>query len=309
MNYKWPVIGHIKQLAQLEADIAQDRISHAYLFEGPTELGKTLVARTFAQILQCPENFCRRCLTCKQIEKSQHIDTLEFVDDGESLKIEEIRELLSHLSTTRQSRHKIIILQNTERMTPEATNALLKTLEEPMPGRIFLLTTTQKQQLMATLLSRVRILSFYPISEVTIRTQMATWSPDLDEATLKTITTFSMGKPSRTLKFLNEPDHLRFYKELYEDILKHLKGSTSTERMLFVEELNKNPQEAQAVEAFLELFVHIVRGMMFEKLEGNENEYPMNALFAMIDRLNQARFDLNHNVNQRLVLENLLIHV
>lgn len=110
------MIGHQKALAQLELDLVNDRLSHAYLFSGPEQTGKTEIARMLSQILHCPNELCRSCPTCTQIAKGQHLDTLEFLDDGESFKIETMRELLSHLSTTASDRYKIILIQNIERM-------------------------------------------------------------------------------------------------------------------------------------------------------------------------------------------------
>src|SRR3989338_8750934 len=122
MKYKWPVLLHEKPLLELEEDLSQDRLSHAYLFDGPTQIGKTLVARIFAQILQCEKDFCRTCTLCRQIEKGQHIDTLELLDDGESLKIEQIRALLGHLSTTHSGRYKIVFIQNLNRIVYKDAN-------------------------------------------------------------------------------------------------------------------------------------------------------------------------------------------
>ena len=119
----------------------------SYLFSGPSQIGKTLIAKTFAQILQCNKGFCRDCPTCRQIDHEQHIDTFFLKDDGESLKIETIRNLVHHLSTTTSSNYKVVIIQNIERITIAAANAFLKTLEEPISRVVFLLTTTQKQKI------------------------------------------------------------------------------------------------------------------------------------------------------------------
>lgn len=303
MQYKWPVIGHAKQLEQLEEDLKQDRLSHAYLFSGPSQIGKMPIARTFAQILQCPNQYCRECPSCKQIEHGQHIDTIVLRDEGESLKIEDIRELMTHLSTTITGRYKIVIIHNLDRITPEAANAFLKTLEEPIPGVIFLMTTTRKHSLLDTILSRTRVIALHAQSEATLKDYLHQERPDLDENTARMMSAFAMGKPGRALIFLKDPDRFRWYQDMYHQIGRFFEKSSITDRMVYVETLLKDPD---AMTAFLELFAHVSRGLLMKKLEGGQIPYSFDQLFAILEYLKEARFELEHNVNQRLVLENLM---
>ncbi len=306
MQYKWPVIGHTKQLEELEEDLSQDRLSQGYLFAGPSQIGKMPIVRTFAQILQCPNNFCRECPTCRQIENGQHIDTFLLRDEGESLKIEDIRELISHLSTTTSSPHKIVIVQNLERITTEAANAFLKTLEEPIPGVLFLMTTTQKQRLLPTLLSRVRVISLHSLSDTVIHDYLRQIRPNLDPKMVQLISAYAMGKPGRAMVFLNDPDRFRFYQDMHHQIAKFLERSTKTDRMMYVDALLKEPEK---VPVFLELFLYVVRRLVFKKIEGAQISYSFEDLFDLVRRLGQAQFELDHNVNSRLALENLLLDV
>jgi DNA polymerase-3 subunit delta' len=302
--YSWPIIGHTKTLLQLEADLSQGRLSHAYLLEGPAQIGKRTIARTFAQILQCPDEFCKKCPTCKQIEQSQHLDTFEFSDNGESFKIEEVRTLLTHLSTTSLNRHKIVIIQNIERITPDATNALLKTLEEPTTSVIFIFTTTHKQKLMDTLLSRVRILTLGSVSENTMKEHLLRLQSGMDAETAHTMVSFSMGKPGRAVRFVEDPDFFRLYRDLYEQIIRFFDRSLVSDRFLFIEDLMK---DESLIGPFLELFVHVVRGFILQKMEGKSIPYDFSVLFSLIEKVEQTRLDLEHNVQGKLVLENLLM--
>ena len=137
MIYDWNIIGHKKQLEMLESDIESGSLAHAYLLCGPGHVGKYTVAKKLASILQCENNFCGKCPTCIQIRKGQHLDTMEFENNREALKINQIREVIARCNMSSQSKYKIIILQSIGRMTTEAGNALLKTLEEP-PEKPFL---------------------------------------------------------------------------------------------------------------------------------------------------------------------------
>lgn len=304
MRYQWPILGHARLLAQLEIDLHQGRLGHAYLFAGPPKMGKRLVARTFAQILQCPNDFCRTCATCIQVEKRQHLDTLEFQDNGESIKIEAVRELLSHLCTTTLSRYKIVLLPTIERLTLEAANAFLKTLEEPISGVLFLLTTTQPKQLLETLLSRVRLIPFHPLSETEIFNHLKTLRPGMDPATLKQIASFSLGRPGQAVEFLEDADTFRAQCELYQKLHWLIQRSSLNERFLFVEEITQDPTQILRV---LELLTHLFRGLLMQRVEGEEIVYSYGQLFAILQALHQARFDVNHNINARLALEHVML--
>ncbi len=304
MDYAWPVLGNAHALEELEQDIRENRLSHAYLFEGPYQLGKTLVTRTFAQILQCPNGFCRTCTLCQQIERGQHIDTLELLDSGESLKVETIKELLSHLSTTHSGRYKIIFLQNLERIVEEAANMLLKAIEEPISGVIFLITATQSQQLLPTLISRVRTIPFRPVPDSLIRDALKERRPDLDDVSLTLMTTFAVGRPGRAFEFLDDPERFRFHQDISQNLTRLLQRSTLTERMTYVNTLVEDPR---AIESFFERFTHIVRGLIFAG--PSSSPYSLAQLFAILDALGAARFQLEHNVNPKLALENLMINM
>ncbi len=306
MDYAWPVLGNAHALEELEQDLRENRLAHAYLFEGPYQLGKTLVARTFAQILQCQNGFCRTCITCQQIERGQHIDTLELLDDGESLKVETVKELLSHLSTTYSGRHKIVFIQNIDRIVEDAANMLLKAFEEPISGVIFLVTATQSQQLLPTLVSRVRTITFRPVLDSVIREALKNRRPDLDDVSLNLMTVFAMGRPGRAFQFLDDPNRFRFHQDIYQNLTRLLQRSTLTERMAYVGTLIEDPR---AIESFFERFTHLVRALIFQHLEGQSGPYSLEQLFGILDALGAAQFQLEHNVNPKLVLENLMVNI
>src|SRR3989338_5536035 len=110
-KYDWQLAGHQVQRAALEEDMNTQNLAHAYLFYGPAEVGKFRLAKTFANILQCPNRLCGHCSVCVQVDKDCHYDTLTMIDDGESIKIEQIQNLIVKLSTTSQSNYKVVIIE------------------------------------------------------------------------------------------------------------------------------------------------------------------------------------------------------
>ena len=163
------IIGHQQIIEQLQRTVASGRIAGAYLFVGPTGLGKETVARYFAQLIFCqqeaqPPVVCGTCLACRKIDSGNHPD-LQFIrPEGSLLKIGQIRELQRQvIYQPLEASRKIYILTDVDRMNPEAENCLLKTLEEPPASSVLILLTSNVQALLPTTRSRCQILQFHPM--------------------------------------------------------------------------------------------------------------------------------------------------
>ena len=164
-----PIIGHQQIIEQLQRTVASERIAGAYLFVGPTGIGKETVARHFAQLIFCqqeaqPPIVCGTCLACRKVDSGNHPD-LQFIrPEGSLLKIGQIRELQKQIIyEPLEASRKVYILTDAERMNPEAENCLLKTLEEPPASSVLILLTSNLQALLATTRSRCQILQFHPM--------------------------------------------------------------------------------------------------------------------------------------------------
>ena len=164
-----PVIGHQHIIEQLQRTVASDRIAGAYLFVGPTGVGKETVARYFAQLIFCqqdaqPPTVCGTCLACRKVDSGNHPD-LQFIrPEGSLLRIGQIRELQKQIVyEPLEASRKVYILTDVERMNAEAENCLLKTLEEPPAASVLILLTSNIQVLLPTTRSRCQILQFHPM--------------------------------------------------------------------------------------------------------------------------------------------------
>ena len=164
-----PIIGHQQIVEQLQHTVASDRIAGAYLFVGPTGVGKETVARYFAQLIFCqqdtqPPTVCGTCLACRKVDSGNHPD-LQFIQpDGSELKIGQIRELQKQIIyEPLEANRKVYILTDVDRMNDPAENALLKTLEEPPASTVLILLTSNIRALLPTTRSRCQILQFHPI--------------------------------------------------------------------------------------------------------------------------------------------------
>lgn len=158
------VVGQRHVTQTLENAITQKRLAHAYIFCGTRGVGKTTTARILAKCLNCVKGPtatpCNECEACREITAGSSLDVLE-IDAASNRGIDQIRELREMVRYAPASgRYKVIILDEAHQLTDEASNALLKTLEEPPEKVVFILATTRPEDLVDTIKSRAQLFQF-----------------------------------------------------------------------------------------------------------------------------------------------------
>ncbi len=160
------VVGQENVVQTLTNAISSDMVSHAYIFSGPRGSGKTTIARLLAKSLNCHNRKegqfepCDKCSSCLEIKQGNSLDLIE-IDAASNRGIEEIRELKEKIKFSPvKEKYKIFIIDEAHQLTKEASNALLKTLEEPPPYAIFILATTEIQKMLPTIISRCQRFDF-----------------------------------------------------------------------------------------------------------------------------------------------------
>ena len=172
------VVGQEQVTRTLHNALSQGQISHAYLFCGPRGTGKTSTGRILAKAVNCLTNDgkgepCNTCAVCQAITAGAALDVIE-VDAASNRGIDEIRDLREKVAyAPNQARYKVYIIDEVHMLTKEASNALLKTLEEPPPHVIFILATTEAHKILPTLLSRCQRFDFRRISQADVVTKLA----------------------------------------------------------------------------------------------------------------------------------------
>lgn len=152
------ITGQRHVVLSLKGAITRKAVGHAYLFAGPRGVGKTTTARILAKSVNCVEGPtvtpCQQCRSCREITAGRSIDVIE-IDGASNRGIDEIRNLREGVRySALGSRYKIYIIDEVHSLTPDAFNALLKTLEEPPESVVFILATTTITKVPATILSR-----------------------------------------------------------------------------------------------------------------------------------------------------------
>lgn len=198
------VVGQTATKHTLENALISGNIVHSYLFSGPRGTGKTTIARIFAKSLNClnreptTSEPCNQCQACQAINQNAFVDLIE-IDAASNRGIDEIRSLKEAIRFAPSYRHgyKIYIIDEAHMLTKDASNALLKTLEEPPENVIFILATTDPQKLLPTILSRTQRFDFTSLSASDIKTKLQTIAQaehiSIDETVLDRVVMMAMG--------------------------------------------------------------------------------------------------------------------
>ncbi len=157
------VVGQEHIVQTLKNSLDSGSISHAYLFSGPRGSGKTTMARIFAKAVNCEakkDRPCNRCDSCLEINAQKSMDLIE-IDAASHTGVDEVRELIDGLKFAPvKSKYKIFIIDECHQLSKSASNALLKTLEEPPSHAIFILATTEAHKMLPTIISRCQRFDF-----------------------------------------------------------------------------------------------------------------------------------------------------
>jgi len=199
------IIGQSFAKKYLKSSINNDKLNSAYMFEGIDGIGKKKMAYKLAKIL----------LEIEHPENSP--DYIDVFPNGNSVKVDQIRKLQSDIIIKPHNKYKIYILNNAEKMTVEAQNALLKTLEEPPQYAIIILVTNNKEALLDTIKSRCDIVKFNSIPHNEMVRYLVQNGVEEKKATL--LTSFSRGSLERALDLANSTE----FTDMRDDVQKYIK--------------------------------------------------------------------------------------
>lgn len=255
--HRTEIIGHAKQLSELQADIDAGNVAHAYLFTGPPHVGKATVARWFAEKLLTKDIEASKIdETAKRMDKLIHPDFLvldqlwieEACEDfaeiakttnvpqqhrsktptmkTDTIGIDDVREIQDRVNETGEGTWRVCLITRIDRLQEAAANAFLKTLEEPPPGRVFILTTESSETL-PTIVSRSRVLHFDRVSPADMQPLVADQSPD-DQSFLIHL---SQGAPGMLLRLLRDPEQRTAERLMHTQATGFWAGNSSLDRL------------------------------------------------------------------------------
>lgn len=269
-------------MARLEDELAAGRLAHAYLFVGPQGVGRATTARALFQAANCQqkdaERPCGQCGPCHRFLAGTHEDLIVIAPPSDSpsaqIKVEQVREVIRTLSFAPFAGGvRMVIIKNAGQLNPASSGALLKTLEEPPPNNILVLTVQDPAEVLPTLVSRCRRVNFTPLAGELIREELVRRGDDPQAAGLKAAT--CGGSLGRAL----EIDQEALSQEL-EEFLRHLASrSGPLGDWSFAEELvgrfkGKQRMDRQGIAGALDLWAQYFRDQAALQA-GREAEAPL----------------------------------
>ena len=319
------IIGQEQMIEHFKSAIEMDKVSHAYIIQGDYDSGKKLMASVFAKALQCEQKGtepCNHCTSCLQADTGNHPDIIYVSHEKpNSIGIHDVREQINGSIGIKpySSDYKIYIVDEAEKMTAEAQNALLKTIEEPPAYAVIFLLTTNLGKLLPTILSRCVVLNIQPVKDELIKRHLL--SLGVEERQAEFCTAFSMGNVGKAIRVATSEE----FNEIKNDcvhMLKYAKDMQVYELIQAVKELTKYKLQ---IYDYLDFMLMWYRDVLLLKATGNANSLIYQEQYSSIrDRGNQSSYEgiqkiieeiekakvrLRANVNFELTIELLWLTI
>ncbi len=336
----WGIVGHAWAVRALAHSLATDHIAHAYLFTGAHAIGKTTLARILAQALECTAKNrpCGQCPACLKIARDRHPDVqiIEGVPVGwkfdeksppppprvndierRTIKIDQIRVLQHQIARAPfEGRWRVIILRRFEEANDEASNAFLKTLEEPPRHTRIILTARDPNTLLPTIVSRCQVLPLRSLARDQVESALITrWNVENEQAHL--LARLSGGRLGWAVR-ASADSKLLDTRRTHLDALDAIMREGRAERFTRADKLSKSDDLLQMLDAWLGwwrdvLFmqngddVRVTNIDRAASLQEQATRLTLEQVQRVLQAVRATTRQLHQNVNARLALEVLML--
>lgn len=320
------IVGHDQIIEHLKNAIAKDKVSHAYIFNGPELSGKRMLAEAFAMALQCEEHNpqgCGHCRSCKQAIAHNQPDIVYVSHEKpKTISVDDIRQQLNHDIVIKpySSKYKIYIIDEAQLLNQQAQNALLKTIEEPPSYGIVMLLTTNADAFLPTILSRCITLNIKNVQDDVIKKylmkeyQIPDYQADVCAA-------FAQGNVGKAIQLATFDD----FNELKASAIQLLKRLDDIDLYEMSEAVKQISEYKLQVQDYFDIMMIWFRDVLYNKATNDVNRlifkdevydikrqaarHSYQGLEKIIEALEKAKLRLNANVNFDLVMELLLFTI
>lgn len=320
------IIGHEQIIEHLQNAISADKISHAYILNGPKESGKMMLAEAFAMALQCESGGvegCGECRSCHQAKQRNQPDIIYVQHEKpNTISVDDIRAQLNNDIVIKpySSKYKVYIIDEAEKMNPQAQNALLKTIEEPPAYAVILLLTTNADSFLQTIRSRCITLNIKSVKNEVIREFLMNHY-QIPDYQADVCTAFAQGNVGKAIQ-LASSDDFNELKSSALQLMKRLGDIDVYEMSAAVKQINEFKLK---VTDYFDLMMIWFRDVLYLKATNDVNGlifkdevYDIKKQAArrsyagietILEALEKAKVRVNANVNFELVIELLLLTI
>lgn len=329
------VIGQERAIRTLRNSLSQGRLPHALLFVGPEGVGRRFTAKILAQAINCEKkqsDACGDCPSCLRIERNSYPDVSWIEPSGKSrqIGIDDIRQLRHDISLKSTGGGKVCIISEADCMTAEASNALLKTLEEPPENSFLILIASSLEHLFSTVTSRCQMMRFLPLQANMVEEEVC------KEEKVKVLDILDMASPGATIgeaipmaeRVIEIADC--FKKELEKKAAKEISGLTETFSKATIKEIKKKSDAdiSGKVRARLLKMLDIVlswyRDVFILKVDGGEllinldrmdklqaagKSFSAPSLLRIMEEIEKTKEIIARNVSSRLAIEVMMMRI
>lgn len=320
------VVGHKDILKYISSAVENNRVSHAYILNGERGSGKKMLANLFAMTLLCETGDnepCGKCHSCKQAESGNHPDIIRVTHEKpNSISVDDIRTQVNNTVDIKpyQGPYKVYIIPQADMMTPQAQNAILKTIEEPPSYAVFLLLTENAETLLPTINSRCVMLKLRNIKDTLIKKYLME-NLEIPDYKADMCTAFAQGNMGRAIMLANS-DHFNEIREEAVQLLKHISEMELNEIVAAVKNISVYKLE---ITDYLDIITIWYRDVLLYKatkeidkvvfkdqlqsIKEQARKSSYEGIELILESLEKAKARLKANVNFDLVMELLFLTI
>ena len=318
------ILGHEQIKEHFRNAVQTGKVSHAYILSGEAGMGRKSLANAFALNLLCEKGLpdpCMQCHACKQVLAGSHPDLIYVTHEKPaSIGVDDIREQINDTILVRpySSYYKIYIVDEAEKMTVQAQNALLKTIEEPPSYAVILLLTTNPDAFLPTILSRCVQLKLKPLKDVVVKEYLIQ-SLGVEESQAEIYAAFARGNLGKAIHLAESEDFKRMYDEILH-MLKHLKEADISELLDYIHKLREENLDIYSCLDFMQMWYRdvlmykttkdinlLILKDEFSTIKSMSTVSGYEGLERILEAIDKARIRLDANVNTELVMELMLL--
>ncbi len=320
------IIGQEQIKEHLQNAISAKKISHAYIINGEKSSGKEFIAKVFAMALQCETgevNPCQECHACKQALSDNQPDIIRVIHEKpNTISVDDIRAQINNDVAIKpySSPYKIYIINEAEKMTVQAQNAILKTLEEPPEYAVILLLTTNVNSLLPTILSRCVVLNMKPVADSLVRKYLME-QMQIPDYKAEVCVAFARGNIGKA-RLLASSEDFENVKNEAVSLLKYIQDMELHEIIAAIKKINDYKLE---VNDYLDIIAIWYRDVLLFKATNDVNHLVFReeiqtlrniarrssyeGIESVIEALQKAKKRLDANVNFELTMELLMLEI